>query len=314
MRAGGADRADGPALTPFAPAHLLRLGPRRPGRDMLSGEALRLCAGIRPPGPAWSLIEGDSVLGCAGVVPDGGGGVMWSVLSDALRDRRFLLHRLARRLVAEAAAEFSPLRCFVRASFGDAARWAAALGFRPLRRHDDFMRTGEIYWEYTMSDPVTYIAIASAIVGAAQTASSARASAKQASYQAAVAQQQAQTEAQILAAKTAALRRDQSKALAGRRAALATRGFDLTSGSALLSQEQIAADQEFDALLFRATGGAQLFDAQAQAGYAGLSASKARRNAAFTAGTSLLTAAETTIRTARKDPYFGEKDEKDKSK
>jgi hypothetical protein len=74
--------------------------------------------------------------------------------------------------------------------------------------------------------------------------------AAQANYQ----NQQAQWERDLNKAKESQLRRKQSSDFASGRAGLAARGIDLSSGSALLLQEDQASQDEFDALLARAGG------------------------------------------------------------
>ena len=283
-----------PAAVPFEPAHLRRLAPGRHEVETLCGMHPGALAHIALPGPAIALVEGGRVLGCAGVTPEGADGIVWSTLSDELRCRPLVLHRAAKRFLAAEAPRFRALRAFVRTGFAAGDRWVRTLGFRHLRDRADFLGTGRTFSEYEMSQATPFIAIASAVAAGAKATANARAQSRQASYQADILRRQAEHEARILQAEEQALRRKQSKELAAQRATLAGRGVELTAGSALLVQEQAAADAEFDALLQRAIGGARLFRSRAEAGGAGLRASAARTNAAFTAGTSLLTAAGTT--------------------
>lgn len=291
---------DPPALVPFEPGHLRRLIPGRHEIEVLGGIHPGQLAHIPIGGPAVTLMQDDLVLGCAGITPEGGTGIVWSILSDQLRQRPLMLHRAAKGFLIGLTPRFGVLRSYVRTDFEPGHHWLRALGFGRIRDRRNFLNTGRTFSEYEMAGATPYLAIASAIAAGAQTTAAARAQAKQASYQAAIARQQAQHEARILQAQEQQLRRNQSKGLAAQRAVLAARGLDLTAGSALLTQEQAAADAEFDALLRRSMGSAQLFDSRARAGMEGMQASAARANAAFETGTSLLTAGKVTSKNWKK--------------
>lgn len=135
-------------------------------------------------------------------------------------------------------------------------------------------------------------AAVSSALGAAKTITAGSAQARQAAAEAAFLRGQADYQRQLAATQEAALRRKQSRDLSRMRALLAGRDIDIASGSALLAQEQGAADAEFEALLQRSAGAAQVAAADFQAQSAAARASQARKNALFDAGTSLLTAAE----------------------
>ena len=118
-------------ITPFQPAHLENFEPGerehsiflRLGRD-LSKNAL-------------SLMEGDKCLGIAALAMVKGVPRATSLISDELRSRPFLLHRLVKRSIRKVAEDlnFSIIEASVEPNDWEAQRWANALGFK-FHRHE----------------------------------------------------------------------------------------------------------------------------------------------------------------------------------
>lgn len=143
---------------------------------------------------------------------------------------------------------------------------------------------------------------ANAALGALSSIQQGRAAQAQANFQAAVQNQQvelqhqqADRERQLTAVREAQLRRRQARDLASARARLAAGGRDLAAGSALLLQEDAAAQDEFAALLERSVGLERAHAFENQANLSHLDASRlrfqgagARQQSYFDAGTSLL--------------------------
>lgn len=145
-------------------------------------------------------------------------------------------------------------------------------------------------------------AAAATAVGAVGTIQQGRNAQAQANFQAAVQnqqatlqRQQAERERQLTAVREAQLRRKQARDLAMARVRLAAGGQDLATGSALLLQEDAAAQNEFVALLERSMGLERAHGFENQANLSSLDASRlraqgaaARQQSLFDAGTSLL--------------------------
>jgi hypothetical protein len=138
------------------------------------------------------------------------------------------------------------------------------------------------------------------VLGEAKSISQGEAQAREAASQADFLRNQAAYQAQLAQSQEARLRQNQSRQLAQMRALLAGRGVDIAAGSPLLTQQQAAADAEFQALLLRSTGADQTAVAQQQATLAGLKADAARTNAWLGTGSSLLTAGSTLADTYEK--------------
>lgn len=121
-------------LVEFLPEHLDRIH---------TGDVNRfpLAAGMRPrPGAAFTLMDGNRVMGCAGVIPMGGHGEVWAALSDGLRSRPMLLHRMALRALRMQAAQW-PMRLLAIAHRDSrtAQNWLERLGFRQVDRDADWV-------------------------------------------------------------------------------------------------------------------------------------------------------------------------------
>ena len=143
---------------------------------------------------------------------------------------------------------------------------------------------------------------AAAAMSAAGAIAQGRAARKQAGFQAAVQEQQAELQRQqaererrLTAVQEAELRRRQAREGAAARARFAAGGRDPATGSALLLQEDAAAQHEFEALLNRSIGLERAHALENRAGLSGLDAARLRmqgaaasRQSFFTAGTSLL--------------------------
>lgn len=103
------------------------------------------------------------------------------------------------------------------------------------------------------------------------------------SQRAAALRQQAATQNAIAKAEEQKLRRKQSKRLSAQSALFAARGIDPSAGSALLLQEESAAESEFDALLARAGGLARVNQLEMSAQQASAAASRGLLQAGATA-------------------------------
>jgi hypothetical protein len=131
--------------------------------------------------------------------------------------------------------------------------------------------------------------IAAAVVSATATVAQADAAANEAKAQGLLRQQQAERQRELARLQEERQRRDSERLQGRQRAFLAASGVDPAAGSALLLQENLARDAEFNALLTRAQGEA---DARALDYQARLDRQRARnlRTAGYlNAGTTLLT-------------------------
>ncbi|MEQ9606213.1 MAG: hypothetical protein RLN99_00945 [Kiloniellaceae bacterium] len=132
----------------FEPAHLADLDPPVFDRRQMQ----RFAAGYRPAGPAFSLIEEGRALGCAGIMIEGDRGRAWAFLSDALRQRRHLLHRTAMRSLPVLLEHYA-IRCVTaeaHADFAAARQWLERLGFRYENFLPRFAGTTEDYVRYRL--------------------------------------------------------------------------------------------------------------------------------------------------------------------
>jgi hypothetical protein len=154
---------------------------------------------------------------------------------------------------------------------------------------------------------IAVITAAGAALSAVKSIQQGKAAQAQANFQAAVQNQQAELQRQqaararrLAAVEEAQLRRQQARDLASARARLAAGGRDIASGTALLLQEDAAAQNEFAALLERSMGLERPYAFENQANLSSLDASRlrlqgaaVRRRSNFEAGSSLLGGAVT---------------------
>jgi len=116
-----------------------------------------------------------------------------------------------------------------------------------------------------------------------------------ADYKSAVELQQAKRERQVTAVEEEDFRREQSRRLAQRRAAMGAGGFEAGTGSPLLAAEDFAAESELQAQRIRSGGDLRASRMEQQAGLTRTSGMMASRSAKRTgyarAGSSLLTGA-----------------------
>lgn len=99
-----------------------------------------------------------------------------------------------------------------------------------------------------------WVAAAAAVLGAASSVQQGQAASKQAKFTAAAQTQQAERERQIAASNERDFRRQQSRLMATRRAALGASGVESSTGSPLLATEDFAAESELQALKIRSGG------------------------------------------------------------
>jgi hypothetical protein len=234
-------------LVAFEPAHLLRL---RPGaREQALFEKFGVPTGID--GPAFTVIEGGHVLGCGGLIQRAPQSPLaWVLLSDALRRRPVLLHRLARRLLARMAARQGEIAASLDPGDAPARRWAERLGFRFAGILPAYGPEGEAYWRYVyMSGMETYAT--AAMFGLDTVGKIAQMNAQRAEMrrEGDLLSRSAEQARQLAALQAARAREAGDRALAARRARLAASGVDPAAGSGLLTRESVAGDNEFDALL-----------------------------------------------------------------
>src|SRR3546814_552523 len=144
-----------------------------------------------------------------------------------------------------------------------------------------------------MPEPTTLLAIGagaaalSGAVGAVGAISSGKAQANAAEYQAEVTQQQADQERIASRQDEEDFRRDQSRLLAQRRAAMGGSGVDMATGSPLLANEDFASEVELQARRIRAGGETRATRLGQQAGLYESQAGSAK-TAGFKRGGSLL--------------------------
>ena len=134
----------------------------------------------------------------------------------------------------------------------------------------------------------TALMIASTAVSAVGAISQGKAASAQAKYQAQIANQQAER-ARQMGELQARNQRKKNKALeASQRAIIASRGGDLSTGSALLVGTELAAENELNARLIENNAAAQQTALQNEAELQRARARNARTSGFFRAGTSLL--------------------------
>lgn len=96
---------------------------------------------IDNPGIAFTLMDGDRVLGCAGLIPVDNHAEAWIAMSDELRTRPMILHRLVcGALKVHDAVWPVPIMAVARSEAVFACRWLARLGFEQGDEHDGFIR------------------------------------------------------------------------------------------------------------------------------------------------------------------------------
>ncbi|MHA1563690.1 MAG: hypothetical protein ACTSX7_00135 [Alphaproteobacteria bacterium] len=85
------------------------------------------------PGIAFTLLDGERVLGCAGLVPMGGHAEAWAMVSDALRARPMMLHRLVIRALRMQDLHWPKrLLAIARIDSRTSQKWLERLGFTPI--------------------------------------------------------------------------------------------------------------------------------------------------------------------------------------
>lgn len=142
-----------------------------------------------------------------------------------------------------------------------------------------------------MVEPVTALKAAATAVSSVGKIVSARQQAAMSQYQAAMAHQKAEYQRQLAASHEAKARKEDEKFLAQQRARLSAAGVDISQGSALLAQENAAAQAEFDARMIRSTGFAKARSLEQRAQLYGMSARATTSSSAFKVGTTLLKSA-----------------------
>lgn len=118
-------------LIPFAAEHVERIE-LQPGQRGDAAFCTRERAAALVNDLARSAVEGDAILACAGILPVWEGrAIAWALLSWRLDPHRFRrIHGWVRRGLEEADRRWRRIETTVDAEFDNAARWAAALGFR----------------------------------------------------------------------------------------------------------------------------------------------------------------------------------------
>lgn len=142
-------------------------------------------------------------------------------------------------------------------------------------------------------EPATIAVAIGAAISAAGAISQGQASKRQFAFQAAVQRQQAEREAQIAAVEEQRKRIADERQAGTIRARLAASGIDPGSGTALLVQQDFAAEAELDALLIRSGGEARASTLLNEAELAEAKGSAASTAGFAKAGSTLLTAAGT---------------------
>jgi len=142
-----------------------------------------------------------------------------------------------------------------------------------------------------MSGWATAAAVASAAVGAAGAMGQAKAAKNMAATEAELARRQARRDKQIGAMQASQSRESSKRTEATQRALLNERGGDAGTGSALLVQEELAEEGEFNARLIENNAAALASSSQAQAVLAQARGRNAARASTFRAGSALLSGA-----------------------
>jgi len=137
----------------------------------------------------------------------------------------------------------------------------------------------------------TTLMMVSAGISAVGMIAQGQAAKNQADYKSDVQRQQAKRERQIGKINSEDFRRDQSRLMAKRRAAMGASGVDIGVGSPMLTAEDFEAETELSALriLDGANAGASRLEQQAE--LTGLAGRNARTGSYFKAGSSLLSGA-----------------------
>lgn len=136
-------------LVPFRAEHLGQFEPGERERPLMSAVDVRAVARAWE-GKAMALVEGETVLGIGGAdaVPDGY--VITLALSDALRARPMLLHRMARRVLRDTLSRPGRRRILAHVHPEDHSgiAWVERLGFAFDTEQANYAGTGETYWRY----------------------------------------------------------------------------------------------------------------------------------------------------------------------
>ena len=135
-----------------------------------------------------------------------------------------------------------------------------------------------------------FFLIAMAALSAVGSMKAGQAAASTARFQQGLALQKAQRDREIGELSASEIRRQGSRLAATQRARLAASGVDINTGTALLLQEDLAAETEYQALVAKAGGDTQAAGAEAEAQLFGMQGSAALTAARFKAGTTLLSA------------------------
>lgn len=240
-------------LVPLAPEHLLALEPGNRERAVFA----KLGRPESVPGPGVAALEGDRVRGCGGVVLRAGAPPLgWVLLDDALRRRPVRLHRLVSRALAGFCARYGAIAASVDPLDQAAVLWIERLGFRFAGGLPGYGPDGETYWRYqTMSGKDAFGTAMFGIDTAVRLAGQ-RAEQSAARIEIEGLRQSADRARQLGALQMAQTRAAGDRVLAAQRARLAARGVDPSAGSGLLTLEDAAAGNEFDALLAGANAAA----------------------------------------------------------
>jgi len=137
---------------------------------------------------------------------------------------------------------------------------------------------------------MAWVQIALAVLSAVSAMKAGQQSASQAKYQQALALQQAERERELGQMAADDRRRQGSRLAATQRARLAASGVDMNTGTALLLQEDLAAETEYQALVAEAGGDTSAAAFEAEGKLFGAKAGAARTQSYFKAGTTLLSA------------------------
>lgn len=140
-----------------------------------------------------------------------------------------------------------------------------------------------------MAAATTIALVTAAVVAAASAIAQGKAAANQAKAQGALHQSQAERQREIARLQETRQRRDAERVQGSQRARLAASGIDPAAGTALMQQESLAGESEFNALLTRAQGEGDARSLDFQAQLDRLRGRNARTAGYLNAGTTLLT-------------------------
>ncbi len=135
---------------------------------------------------------------------------------------------------------------------------------------------------------LTALTLASTAIGVIGSLKAGADASKAARFQQAVALQNAGRERELAQLAADDKRREGSRLAATQRARLAGAGVDPSTGTALLLQEDLAAETEFQALRIKTAGLTEAAALESEASLFGQRASAARSAGTFSAGTTLL--------------------------